>query len=70
MIHIILIGVVALMAIDVSFAQGTTTATTDTTGIVDNLGSRLYYLISFLSWAWVALAALAGKLMTNDLVFG
>ncbi|USN56571.1 MAG: hypothetical protein H6766_06120 [Candidatus Peribacteria bacterium] len=63
-IRIIVVGIIVLLAMNVTFAADTNV------NVVDNLASWLYYLISFLSWAWVALAAIAGKLMTNDLVFG
>ncbi|MBU1758349.1 hypothetical protein KKG31_04230 [Patescibacteria group bacterium] len=32
--------------------------------------SFLTKLIGFLSWVWIFLAIIAGKLMTNDLVYG
>ena len=41
--------------------------TADMTGQVTNL---LNYLLSFVSWIWVFLASLAGKIMTNGLVYG
>ena len=41
--------------------------TTDMTGQVTNL---LNILLSFVSWIWVILAMLAGKLMTNGLTYG
>lgn len=56
------------LGVGVSFGQDAVSA--DTNSIVDNLATWLHFLISALSWAWVGLAALAGKLMTNDLVFG
>lgn len=38
--------------------------------VVTKLSDRLQDLISILSWAWIVVAALAGKMMTNDRVFG
>jgi hypothetical protein len=38
--------------------------------MMENTSTLLYNIVSFLSWSWVSLAALAGKLMTNDVVFG
>ncbi|HRX64188.1 MAG TPA: hypothetical protein P5060_03740 [Candidatus Absconditabacterales bacterium] len=36
----------------------------------DKLAKFFYHIVSFLSWGWVILANLAGKLMTNDILYG
>ena len=35
----------------------------------DKLAKFFYHIVSFLSWWWVILANLAGKLMTNDILY-
>ncbi len=50
-----------------SFAQNMSFECSDT---VCKMTNGINFLISILSWWWVVLATLAGKLMTNDLVYG
>lgn len=63
---IISIVILFFLTGDFAFAQSIqaeTSLTMDIAQVVD-------LLIGILSWAWVVLASIAGKLMTNDLVYG
>jgi hypothetical protein len=44
--------------------------TTDAGGISKEIQEILVAIINFLSWGWVVPATIAGKLMTNEFVYG
>ncbi len=50
-----------------TYAQ--TTQTWETETVVNTLSYYIHILLSILSWLWIILANLAGKLMTNDILY-
>ncbi len=58
---------ISLFFFEPTFAQNATTENKET---LKNIGYLLEKLIWLLSWIWILLASLAGKLMTNDMVYG
>ncbi len=75
-ISMCVIAIVGLVLIDPSFAENVADAAKETAkntkpnSLLKNLPELLHWIVGILSWAWVGFATLAGKLMTNDLVFG
>lgn len=59
--------IIFLFFFNPTFAQNATTENKET---LKNIGYILKKLTWLLSWIWILLASLAGKLMTNDMVYG
>lgn len=59
----------SLLIIGIFFSVPVFATETATSGL-QNAGIAMNDIVSFLSWAWVFFAVLAGKLMSNDFVYG
>lgn len=63
-------SIITLLVVGI-FLGGSVFAQQDTsTDLIQSLGMSMNDLVSFLSWAWIFFAMLAGKMMTNDFVYG